>query len=106
MSMKKSILIAAGSLAAVGIGYVIYKKQVPPRFTVRMFSPETMEASIEWGKSEWSLGPQTNMGPAPGWGWSADIKADQTNKRFNVAVSKNGKPYKTFTIENSGIIHI
>lgn len=102
--MKKGLLITSGIIAVGIISYVVYKKQVAPRFTVRNFSPTTMDGYFEWGK--WSGPLSANAGPVAGWGWSGLIKSDPTKKQYSVEISKNGKPHSTITITDAGIYKI
>lgn len=104
--MKKELLITTGIIVVLtGISYVIYKKQTPPRFIVRNFSPTTMDGFFEWGKSS---GPINNSSATfvAGWGWDAKMVPDATKKSVQVNISKNGKPYSSITVTDAGIYKI
>ena len=97
--MNKSLIVAFSILGAGAIGYIIYKKQVPPTFLVDDYSDSTAQGHFEWGKAAGPLGPGTLDG---GWGWSLSMTQDAQSKKWMVSVFKNNTHYRDFAITGSG----
>lgn len=102
--MKKGLIITGSIVAVSAIAYIIYRKSVPPRLTVRTFSPVTMEGTFEWGKSAGSL--EGSGGFSAGWGWEAKLTSDPNKKQYRMDITKDGRPYSSINIVDAGIYKI
>ena len=90
--MDKNVLIAIGSVLAVGSAILIYRKVVPPKFKIIKYNPEEKKGIYKFGRYTNFFGNSsaTIVGRA---GWSLDtFLNDDGTTTFNL--NKDGKYYK------------